>query len=109
MRKLLVPVAILVALCALPALGQTCFACIAMACQDGGRHTVCDDIPPPGHGCIASGTCPFGPFGCVRNLALRVATVEIITPPAMNPFFAPAMPHAYVAVLRDVDQRLKRT
>lgn len=106
MRKLLVILAVLVGLYALPALGQ-CVACIAMACQDGGRHTVCDDIPPPGHGCIASGTCPQGPFGCVRNLALRVATVEIITPPAMNPFFTPALRRTYVALLQDVNQRLK--
>jgi hypothetical protein len=87
MRHLVVGFA-LVFLVAFARSGSACVDCIAQHCvDDDGFHTVCDEFPPPGHGCVASGFCPPAPMACLGNTPnLRLVNVVITRPADSNIF-----------------------
>lgn len=66
-----------VAIAAIEAHAQ-CVDCIARQCEyDVPVHTICDQLGTDG--CIASGSCPQGPLGCIRGkLSTRVVRVAIL-------------------------------
>jgi hypothetical protein len=64
-----------------------CDDCAARHCLGDGPKLVCDEII--GHGCIASGTCPQGPMGCIKgNLTMQVASVQVLEPRDGNFFLS---------------------
>lgn len=45
-----------------------CQTCVARSCMDGGPRIVCEEFPPPGRGCVSSGSCPVLVGACVRKI-----------------------------------------
>jgi hypothetical protein len=84
MKNILILCGVLCTLLLATDVNGQCQTCIARHCADGGPRLVCEEFPPPGHGCVSSGYCPVLSGGCVKGkLTQMIARVEVDPTPTI--------------------------